>query len=421
LRDGDWSWSHAGVAARPRIGRYPNPFLTVEWQRDPPPGTRCEPLQLRTDDRAVAEGLLYSRGREDTVVCVMHPRGNFARHYIAPPLVEAGFAVLCENSRWLGNDATLIHERLLLDVAAGIRAVRERFDRVVLLGNSGGGSLYTFYLSQATAPEGERLRDTAAGDPLDLNAFDLPPADAMVYLAAHPGEGHFLGAAIDPSVVDERDPLSCDPSLDLYEPANGFEEPPKPSGFEGAFLARYRAAQRERIARLDAVARQRVERRSSARERAAAGGGAADRRAAIATDYMVIYRTEADPRCVDPSLDPSARDYGSLFTYRPDLFNYGPTGFARVLTPEAWLSTWSANASRAEIASTGARMTLPALHVRYSGDNAIFPSEAELITSSLGTDDLERVEVAGDHYGLPAATGRDEAAAAIVDWLRRRG
>ena len=88
--------------------------------------------------------------------------------------------------------------------------MRERFDRVILLGNSGGGSLYTFYLSQALATAGERLRDTAAGDPFDLNRFDLPAADAMVYLAAHPGEGHFLGQAIDASLVEEGDPLSCE-------------------------------------------------------------------------------------------------------------------------------------------------------------------------------------------------------------------
>jgi hypothetical protein len=392
----------------------------VDWHRDPPTGTRCETRQLRTEDRAAAEGFLYSRGGEETVVCTMHPQANFARHYMVPALVEAGFAAFCQNSRWLGNDATLIHERLLLDVAAGLRAMRERFDRVILLGNSGGGSLYTFYLSQALAPAGERLRDTAAGDPLDLNRFDLPAADAMVYLAAHPGEGHFLGRAIDASLVEEGDPLSCDPLLDLYDPANGFAEPPKPSRYAADFLDRYRAAQRDRVGRLDAIARQRVACKAAARARAASGGGVADQRAAIATDYMLIYRTEADPRCVDPSLDPSARSYGSLFTHRPDLLNYGPTGFARVLTPEAWLSTWSASASRAEIAKTGSRMTLPALHVRYAGDNAIFPGDAALIAGSLGTSDLETAEVAGDHYGFPAESGRDEAAAVIVDWLKRK-
>ena len=408
------------MATRPRIGRYANPYLNAEWHGELPPGTSVETLQLVTQDRAVAHGLLYARGGENTVVCVMHPRANFAHHYVTPALLEAGYAVLCENSRWVGNDSTLIHEPLLLDVAAGVAAMRARYDRVVLLGNSGGGSLYTFYLGQALAPDGERLRETPAGDPFDLNAFELPAADAMVYLAAHPGEGYYLLGAIDPSVVDERDPLSCDPALDMYEPRNGFEEPPKPSHYAAEFVTRYRAAQRARVERLDSLARQRIARRNAARARA--GQGARDDlRGSIASEYLVIYRTEADLRATDRSIDASKRDYGSLFSPRPDLFNYGPFGFARVLTPEAWLSTWSGLASRAEIPETGPRMTLPALVVGYTGDNGIFPSDTELIASSLGSPNVERGWADADHYGFPAETGRDRALELIVDWLGRTG
>ncbi|MEE8557540.1 MAG: alpha/beta hydrolase [Myxococcota bacterium] len=401
-----------------RIGRYENPYLTVEWDREPPAGTRCNPIRLETPDRGLTAGWLYSRGGERTVVCLMHPRANFSRHYAVPGLVDAGFAVFCQNSRWLGNDATLIHETLVLDVAAGVQEMSRRFERVVLCGNSGGGSLYTFYLSQALASSEDRLRETAAGDPLDLGSFELPPAAAMIYLAAHPGEGHFLLQAIDPSVVDEKDPLSCDPELDMYAPENGFAEPPAKSRYSDEFLGRYRAAQRARIERLDQIARERVARRQAARARVRKGS-ARDAREAIATEYLVVYRTEADPRYTDLSLDPSDRDYGSLFTHRPDLFNYGAVGFARVLTPEAWLSTWSGLASRAEIETTGPRMTLPALLISYRRDNCILPSATALIASSLGTRELTRVEADGDHYGYPAETGRDVAIATIADWLRK--
>jgi len=322
--------------------------------------------------------------------------------------------VLCVNSRWLNNDATLIHERVLLDVAEGVRAARQRYERVVLIGNSGGGSLFTFYLSQALAPAGARLRDTAAGEPLDLNAFELPAADAMVYLAAHAGEGHYLLHAIDPSLADEGDPLSCDPSLDLYDPANGFAEPPQPSRYTPDFLALYRAAQRARVARIDAIARARVARRQAARARG-------DRRAAIATDFLLVYRTDADPRYVDLSLDPSQRDYGSLWGRRPDLINYGAVGFSRVVAPEAWLSTWSGLSSRAEIALTGPRMTLPALLIEYTADNAIFPSDTEHIARSLGSRQIERRAIDGDHYGFPAERGRDGALEEIVSWMRKTG
>jgi len=402
-----------------RVGRYRNPYLTVSWLRPPAGDVRCQAFQLETPDRAVTEGWLWSRGGEDTVVCLMHPRANFARHYLVPGLVEAGFAVFCQNSRWLGNDATLVHEVALIDVAAGVRAMRDRFDRVVLCGNSGGGSLYALYLDQALAPTGERFVDTPAGDAFDLNRFELPVADAMIFLAAHPGEGHFLLHAIDPSVVDEADPVSCDTALDLFDPRNGFAEPPEPSSYSAEFLARYRAGQRVRVERLDARARERVARRRAARARFAEQGDPAARRAAIATEFLVVYRTDADPRCVDPSLSPSDRDYGSIWGYRPDWFNYGPVGFGRVVSPEAWLSTWSGISSRAEISRTGRRIQLPCLLVGYAGDNSIFPEDQDAIAASLGSPDVTRVEVPGDHYGFPVAVGREAALAALVDWLAR--
>jgi hypothetical protein len=396
-----------------RVGRYDNPYAVAEWSRPLPAGTGCEPLVLETPDRAVAGGWLYARGGETTAVLLVHPRANFSHHYAVTGLVEAGYAVLCLNTRWLNNDATLLHEVVLLDVAAGVAVLRERYDRVVLCGNSGGGSLLTFYVQQSLA--GTRLTDTAAGDPFDLNRFDLPAADAMVYLAAHVGEGFYLLHAIDASVTDERDPVSCAPMLDLYDPANGFVEPPGETRYEPEFVKRYREGQRARVERLDALARERVATRRDARSRWERTSSAADRRRAIATHFLTVYRTDADPRFVDLSLDPSRRTIGSLWGVRPDWINYGAVGFGRVVSPEAWLSTWSGLSSRASIERTGPGMTLPALVVSYSGDHGIFPSDTDLIATAIAAPRVDRVEIDSDHYGLPS--GRDDAVAAVADWI----
>lgn len=407
------------MASPPRIGRYENPYAVASWSRPPPTGTTCEPLVLETPDRAIAEGWLYSRGGEDTAVMLVHPRANFSHHYVVPGLVEAGYAVLCLNTRWLNNDATLIHEVVLLDVASGLAALAGRYDRVVLCGNSGGGSLLTFYLEQALAGDGARIVETAAGDRFDLNDFELPAADAMVYLAAHVGEGHYLLHAIDGSVTDERDPVSCDPEVDMYNPANGFVEPPGETRYDEEFVARYRASQRARVERIDAIARERVERRRAARAAWKQTDSREARRRAIATDFMVVYRTDADPRFVDLTLDPSRRTVGSLWGVRPDWINYGAVGFGRLVTPEAWLSTWSGLSSRATIERTGPGMTLPALVVSYAGDHCAFPADNDLIAASLGARRVERVEINADHYGFPS--GRDDAVAAIADWIRATG
>ena len=93
----------------------------------------------------------------------------------------------------------------------------------------------------------------------------MPLADGVIFLAPHPGQGRLLLACIDPSVADEQDPMSVVPQLDPFSPANGFAEPPASSAYTEEFLGRYRAAQRDRVARIDAVARQHLARTGEAR------------------------------------------------------------------------------------------------------------------------------------------------------------
>ena len=410
-----------------RIGRYANPHLNVEWTGDLPAGSRTDVELLVSEDAAACHAFLFTPAgaRPRTVVCLMHPRADFTRHYAVPLLLGRGYAVWTQNSRSVGNDSMLVHERVLLDVAAGMRHLRRRgFDRIVLCGNSGGGSLYTFYAAQAAAPRGARLTDLATGERFDMNRFELPTIDGVAYLAAHPGEGHFLLASIDGSVVDESDPLSCDPALDMYDPRNGFREPPEPTRYEAAFLERLATARRARVARIDARARELVARRAAARKRAAAApDDVASRREAIAVPMMTVYRTNADPRCVDLRLDPSDRGYGDLWSLRPDLMNWGPVGFARMVSPDAWLSTWSGLSSRAEVATNAPSVRVPAIVVSYTGDNAIFPSDAKLVFDALGSADKVRHDVLGDHYGFPLREGdkpRETALEHIADWLDAR-
>jgi hypothetical protein len=415
-----------------RLGRYDNPYRCVSFAALDPTARR-EPVALEAADGGLSTGILYGAGRSRTVVCFMHPQADMSRHYATPALLGAGYAVFGQNSRWLNNDALCVHEALLLDVAAGVRFLRGRgFERIVLIGNSGGGSLYCFYIAQASTPPPGRLRETPAGDPLDLNAVELPPVDGFVMLAAHLGEGRVLMQMIDPSVVDESDALSCDPALDPFSPENGYRHPPASSRYSPEFVQRYRQAQRDRVARLDAVARQRLARRGAARDALRAADFAARPwaeqaralRGSVAHPHMIVFRTEADLRALDLSLDPSERDAGSLFSYRPDLTNYMEFGFARVTTPRAWLSTWSGLSSNAAVEVSGPRVTVPSLVLSYTGDNAIFPGDAQAAYAALGSGDKQIASAPGDHYGFGVGTqdrtGAPIALAKVVDWLRAR-
>src|SRR5581483_12075520 len=96
-----------------------------------------------------------------------------------------------------------------------------------------------------TAPP-NRVSHTPAGDPPDLNKYDLPKADGLITLNAAEGEGIHLAHHLDPSITVEEDPFSYDPSLDMYNPANGFRLPPEETHYSKEFLDRYAKAQQER-------------------------------------------------------------------------------------------------------------------------------------------------------------------------------
>ena len=388
-----------------------------------PPQTVTSVHELTTADGATVRGVLATLPGARTVVCLMHPRQDVTHHALVPLLLQAGAAVWTQGSRSPNNDLNLVHEQALLDVAAGQVFLRDKgFDDVVVLGHSGGGTLFAYYLEQAAAPV--RIARTPGGRPVDLAGADMPVADGAIFLAPHPGQGRLLLACIDPSVADEADPLSVVPELDPWDPANGFVEPPASSAYEAGFLERYRAAQHDRVARIDAVAREALARTAEARVAFTRSGAAADRRRALAPTIMTIFRTDADPRTVDLSLDPSERPYGSLFGKRPDLIDYGQVGFGRLATPEAWLSTWSGLSSNADFVRCAPGVTVPTLFVELSGDQAAFPSDSARMIAALGADDLVTAKVRGLHFGAAIEpgepTGNELAAAEIVEWLGKR-
>jgi hypothetical protein len=381
--------------------------------------------ELTTADAATVRGVLTSVPGASTVVCLMHPRQDVTHHALVPALLGAGAAVWTQQPRSVNNDIALIHEQTLLDVAAGMRFLRERgFDSIVTLGHSGGGTLYAFYLEQAGLPPAERVSSTPAGRPTGLADAELPMADGAIFLAPHPGQGRLLLGCIDPSVTDEGDPLSVRRELYAFDPGNGFAEPPASAHYSKAFLQDYRAAQRARVARIDAVARQHLLRAAEARDRHRRTGLAADRREAIAPRIITVYRTDADPRTVDLSLDPNERPYGSVFGRRPDLTNHGLVGFGRLSTAEAWLSTWSGLSSNADFIRCAASVTVPALFIELTGDQAAFPDDSRSMVDALGAADLTHVAVRGTHFGGPIAKGEpagsDLAGHQIRAWLEER-
>jgi hypothetical protein len=380
---------------------------------------------LKTHDEAKVDGVLRTVPGARTAVCIMHPRQDVTHHPLVPELLARGFAVWTQGTRSVNNDIALLHEQALLDVAAGQSFLRQRdFDAVLTLGHSGGGTLFAYYHEQAGMPSAERLATGPAGRPTLFAEADMPLPDGAIFMAPHPGQGELLLRMIDPSVVDESDPLSIDPELDPYSTANGFRTAPESSSYTPEFVARYREGQRDRVARIDARARERVDSVAAAQRSYAETKDAADRRRALAPRVLTTYRTDADLRSVDLSLDPNDRPYGSLFGRRPDLTNYGLVGFGRFATPEAWLSTWSALSSNANFLRCIPNVSAPTLLIELTGDQACFPADIDAFGAAHGAEDFTLARVAGTHFGGPLVaggpTGNQLAARHIGTWLSER-
>jgi pimeloyl-ACP methyl ester carboxylesterase len=413
--------------------RYPIDFGEIDSS------VRQQPVHLYAADFGKSRGILYTpaSGKPRTVVIMAHPRADFSTHYSIPFWIDAGFAAFGFNTRYLNNDAMMIHENLLLDLAAGIRFLRdeEGFDKIVMLGNSGGGSLFAYYDSQARTPKGGRIEAPPGGGPPDLNKFDLPTADGYIVLAAHPGQGMVLMSCLDAAVADESDPLASDPLLDMYDERNGFKTPPAESHYAPDFVERYRGAQRARCARIDAIARRHIAEASHARAEMRAGDfaslSAENRnhiaRRAMAPRYMIVYRTQANPNYLDLKIDKSERAVGSIISARPDLANYSAFGLGRIVTPDAWLSTWSGLSSNAKMAINLPKVTVPTLVVGANGDQDIFISDVHAEFEASGASDKTLAFIEGaDHFmragGSKSHLGdpRPRLMKVLTDWTRDR-
>lgn len=392
---------------------------------EPPPGVTIATHQLTTADGAKVEGVLHALDGATAVVTVMHPRQSLTHHPMIPEFLRAGVSVWTQGTRSPNNDIALVHEQALLDAAAGHVLLRDLgFETVLTFGHSGGGTLSAFYIEQAATEPERRLDVTPAGRPVPLPGTRMPMPDGAIFLAPHPGQGQVLRHCIDPSVVDETDPMSVDPALDMYSARNGFAAPPEPSRYSADFLAAYRAAQAERIARLDARALAAADEVARMRARFSRSKDPADRRAALAPRILTTYRTDADPAYVDLTIEPNDRHYGSLFGRRPDLINYGLVGFGRLTTPDSWLSTWSANHTRADFVRCAPSVTVPTLYVEFSGDQAARPAAGARMVAALEAADLTHHVVRGQHFGQPVAegepTGYAAAATHVHPWLAER-
>jgi pimeloyl-ACP methyl ester carboxylesterase len=341
---------------------------------------------------------LYYRGvgrKPKVAIIATHYQIDFSEHYLADYLATRGVGFLGWNTRFRGFESSFVLDHALVDIGVGVRWLREMqgVETVVLLGNSGGGSLMAAYQSQAAEPNIAPLPGMrpAAG----LN--DLVPADGYVASAAHPGRPDVLTAWMDASVLDENDPLATDPELDLFEERNG---PP----YSPEFVGRYRSAQ---VARNNAI----TDWAETELKRVRAAG--------FSDRPFTVMRTWADPRMVDPELEPTRRQPNLCYAGVPAKANRSAHGIAAACTLRNWLGMWSLRCAQTRAEPHLARVTCPALVINADADTGVFPSDARRIYDALGGTDKASVAIDTDHY-FTTPGARSEQADTITKWIAKR-
>lgn len=337
-----------------------------------------------------------------TVLIFMHPTATMNTLPMTNAVARAGVPVICAASRYPHNDTALIMEKVAADLGAYVRHAREKlgFEKVILAGWSGGGSLSMFYQSQAERPT---ITHTPAGDPFDLTAANLIPADAVMQLAAHVSRATTLTESLDASIRDETDPHDRDPTLDLY---GDVVSPP----YDTAFVERYRAAQIARSRRIDAWVREQLE-------------GLKHNPRGEMERAFVVHGTMADPRWLDLAIDPNGRK-GPNWCYMgvPSVVNMSPAGLGRYASLRSWLSQWSYDESRADGPRCACDVSKPVLVVENSADDVCTPSHTRRIFEGVLHADKELHVIEGaTHYYIGQPDKARQAVETCLDWMRRKG
>ncbi|MEO0982349.1 MAG: alpha/beta hydrolase [Pseudomonadota bacterium] len=344
-----------------------------------------------------------AEGESKTVVVFTHPIGGGAFLPMVTALAASGVHCIYCNPRYRGNDTALIMEKCIADLGACLKDLKTRFgyEKVVLGGWSGGGSMSLFYQDQAENPT---ITETPAGDPFDVAALNLEPADGIMLLAAHISRAITMTEWIDPSILDEDQPFVRDPELDLYNPENPNQPPYTPQ-----FIQVFREAQITRNRRIT----QRVQ--QTLADLRARGEDAMER-------PFVTYGTMADPRFLDPLVEPSDRRPGECYLGDPRVVNDGPVGLARFSTLRAWLSQWSYDDTNAHGEKNGARISCPVLVINNTADLACTPSHAKRLYDAVGHDRKTYHDIEGaDHYYIEKPELSGVAAELCRTWLSENG
>src|SRR3546814_6133875 len=141
---------------------------------------RRPPRSTRTDTLFPSTTLFRSK-RPKVAIVATHYNVDFSEHYIAPYFARQGFGFLGWNTRYRGVEDQFLLEHAVLDIGVGMKWLKEEagVEQIVILGNSGGGSLMGAYQAEAIAPKLTDRLPSAGQDALRSEEHTSDPQSLM--------------------------------------------------------------------------------------------------------------------------------------------------------------------------------------------------------------------------------------------------
>jgi len=133
---------------------------------------------------------------------------------------------------------------------------------------------------------------------------------------------------------------------------------------------------------------------------------------------FTVQGTMADPRWLDPSVDPNGRKPNWCFLGDPRVVNDGVVGLARFTSLRSWLSQWSYDDSNADGLKCAVKLTHPLLVIENSDDDGVTPSHAaRLMAAAKGAKQTHHVIQGANHYYFGQPRLSAEAAEKAKAWI----
>lgn len=378
-----------------------------------------------------APGVLYepvSPGpKAQIAVFVMHSANDFLTHSACTELSKRGYRVLCANDsndkNGLFNDGIL--DTVLLQAKAGVVYLKKYpgVKKVVLWGHSGGATVMAAY--QIIAENGVKVcQDDNKVFKCPDRLAGLPPADGVIMGDANWGLPIITLLGMNPAVGTDN-AMKVDPSLDMFNPANGFV-PNGDSHYSQDFIRKFQAAQ---VKKYNAMVKLALDR--EALIKAGKGNYADDEPFFVAganfnthtlfgADMSLMSHTEKPQQLLHPDgtitteivhtvRQPEFKDDKAEHTYREilkttvngflttyairvnDNYSYGESD---ALNGVDWTSSWASPEGNAE------GITVPFLTMGMTGSYE--HSMAETLNNHIKSADKTLIYVEGATHGYPA-------------------